>query len=38
MENNRAILHEWLQLYIDNIHNLTVKPSKLWERVEGDDL
>ena len=28
MENNRAIYHEWLQLYIDNIHNLTVKPSK----------
>ena len=28
MENNRAIYQEWLQLYIDNIHNLTVKPSK----------
>ena len=28
LENNKAIFHEWLQLYIDNIHNLTVKPSK----------
>ena len=23
LENNRAIYHDWLQLYIDNIHNLT---------------
>ena len=28
MENNKTIFHEWFQLYIDNIHNLTVKPSK----------
>ena len=27
-ESHRAIFHEWLQLYIDSIYKLTMKPSK----------
>ena len=31
LENNRLIYNCWYQLYIDNVHQLLVRPSK-WEK------